>query len=99
MDKSLNEKWKALEDFFEQNSISQILEENVSGASLSEKESSKLVKTIRRKAPLALKVAEKLIDEAKEPESKLAHLAEIFSTSDALLGLSSIGKRVEFQSK
>jgi hypothetical protein len=35
----------------------------------------------------------------KEPESELAHLAEIFSTSDALLGLSSIGKRVEFQGK
>jgi len=96
VDKSFNEKWKALEDFFEQNAIPQILEENVSGGSLTKEESSKLAKTIRRKAPLALKVAEKLIDEAKGPESELAHLAEIFSTSDALLGLSSIGKRVEF---
>jgi len=94
--KSLNDKWKTFENFFEQNNIPQILEGNVSGGNLTEEETAKLVKAIRRKAPLALKVAEKLIDEAKGPESELDHLAEIFSTSDALLGLSSIGKRVEF---
>jgi len=97
--KSLKEKWKALEDFFEQNNISQILEGNVSPGNLTGEESAKLIKTIKRKAPLALKIAEKLIDEGKGPESELDYLSEIFSTSDALLGLSSIGKRVEFQGK
>jgi len=97
--KSLNEKWKTLEDFFEQNDISQILEGNVSQGNLTGEESAKLVKTIKRKAPLALKIAEKLIDEAKGPESEFDYLSEVFSTSDALLGLSSIGKRVEFQGK
>jgi len=98
-EKSLDEKWKTFEDFFEQNNISQIFEGNVSPGNLTEEESAKLVKTIKRKAPLALKIAEKLIDEAKGPESELEHLAKIFSSSDALLGLSSIGKRVEFQGK
>jgi hypothetical protein len=51
------------------------------------------------KAPLALKLADTLIDEEKGPQSELAHLREIFSTEDALLGLSNVGKRVEFSGK
>jgi hypothetical protein len=41
-------------------------------------------------------IADKLIEEAKGCASELEHLDKIFSTSDALLGLSSIGKHVEF---
>ena len=95
-ERALNPKWSAIKDFFESNTITQILNVDVSIGQTPEEEAAKLCKTIKRKAPLALKVAEKLIDEAKGPESELEQLNYIFSTSDALLGLSSIGKRVEF---
>jgi enoyl-CoA hydratase/3-hydroxyacyl-CoA dehydrogenase len=61
--------------------------------------SAKLLKRISQKAPLAIRTAEKLIDEAAGCESELEHLKMIFSTADALLGLSSMGKKTEFQGK
>ena len=93
-----DEKWQGIGDFFESNTISQILGECVSPGNLSEEED-KLCKVIKRKAPLALKISEKLIDEEKGCDSELEHLNYIFSTSDALLGLGSIGKKVEFTGK
>jgi len=66
---------------------------------LTEEETLKLCKTIKRKAPIALEIAEKLIDEGKGCESELTELKRIFSTHDALLGLTSIGKKVEFTGK
>jgi enoyl-CoA hydratase / 3-hydroxyacyl-CoA dehydrogenase len=57
------------------------------------------VKKVRRKAPLALRLAERLIDEgARVPletglAMELEHLEEIFRTRDALEGLSSLGSR------
>ncbi len=65
----------------------------------------KMVKILSYKAPVALKLANQIIDEQKEVsideamEIELAHNAEIMKTDDALLGLSNIGKRVEFQGK
>ncbi|MFC1815721.1 hypothetical protein ACFL0M_07195, partial [Thermodesulfobacteriota bacterium] len=56
-------------------------------------------KTIGYKAPLALKLADKIIDEQQgRPipacvEIELERLTEIFSTDDALEGLSSMGRR------
>ncbi len=97
--KALSEKWKKLSDFFEQNSLGKILENKVSDHSLSKEEAEKIVKTISFKAPVALRLADKLIDEAKGCESELDYLGEIFSTSDALLGLSSIGKKVAYEGK
>ncbi len=67
---------------------------------------SKLLKTMGYKAPIALRIANEIIDrqvslsmeEAMEVE--LGRLAEIFSTADALEGLSSAGrKRPEFKGK
>jgi len=63
----------------------------------------KAAKFIGYKAPIALKMANEIIDlqagksmeEAIEVE--LDHCKEIFSTGDALLGLSNIGKRVAFK--
>jgi enoyl-CoA hydratase/3-hydroxyacyl-CoA dehydrogenase len=64
----------------------------------------KLVKIMGYKAPIALKLANQIIDEQQgKPmeaavEIELGHLAEIFSTADALEGLSSLGrKRPEFK--
>ena len=59
----------------------------------------KLAKVLSRKAPLALKMANKLIDEGYDMslaaglELELSHLKEIFSTEDAYEGLSSVGQR------
>lgn len=92
-----NIKWKSIINFFERNTVQNILDENFVNGELVTEEAYKLVKTIKRKAPIALKLAEKLIDEAKGCESELKELGYIFSTSDALLGLSSIGKKVEFK--
>jgi len=94
--KALNENLTATEEFFETNSIDEILAGNVKFGNLPDEDAVKLCKTIKRKAPLALKTAEKLIDAAEGCESELKELNYIFSTNDALLGLTSIGKKVEF---
>lgn len=92
-----NSNWKNIINFFESNTVQNILDEKSVNGNLPAEEADKLVKTIKRKAPIALKIAEKLIDEARGCESELKELKNIFSTSDALLGLSSIGKKVEFK--
>ena len=59
----------------------------------------KAMKRVATKAPVALRLAEKLIDEGVQVELdaglklELDHLREIFSTEDALEGLSSLGRR------
>ncbi|MBW1782614.1 MAG: enoyl-CoA hydratase/isomerase family protein [Deltaproteobacteria bacterium] len=66
----------------------------------------KTAKIIAGKAPLALKLADQIIDEgyalpvAEGARKELAHLNEIFSTQDALTGLTSVGKaRPTFEGK
>jgi enoyl-CoA hydratase/carnithine racemase len=57
------------------------------------------MKRIATKAPVALRLAERLIDEGGKIDleaglqMELDHLIEIFSTKDAYEGLSSLGKR------
>jgi enoyl-CoA hydratase/3-hydroxyacyl-CoA dehydrogenase len=57
------------------------------------------MKRVAQKAPLALRIAEELIDASVEKNledglrMELEHLVEIFSTEDALEGLTSLGKR------
>lgn len=59
----------------------------------------KAVKKIGYKAPLALKLADEIIDQqidkpiAAAVEIELGRLSEIFSTADALEGLSSLGRK------
>ncbi|MBW2563672.1 MAG: enoyl-CoA hydratase/isomerase family protein [Deltaproteobacteria bacterium] len=66
----------------------------------------KTAKIIGYKAPLALKLASEIVDQqmgktmAEAVEIELGRLSEIFSTADALEGLSSAGrKRPEFKGK
>ncbi len=92
----LNEKLKAIHNFFEQNSTEKILSHTFSTNGMKEEEAEKLFTTIKRKAPIAIQIADKLIQEAKGCESELTHLKQIFSTKDALLGLTSIGKKVVY---
>ncbi len=95
----LPEKWQHIKNIFDKNSLTEILEKNIHDKSLADVEVEKIVKTISYKAPVAIRLADKLIDDGMGCESELAHLNEIFSTSDALLGLTSIGKKVQYQGK
>jgi enoyl-CoA hydratase/3-hydroxyacyl-CoA dehydrogenase len=97
--KLLPEKWRNIKDFFEKNSLAEILGKTFPVQSLDNEESDKIVKTIGYKAPVAIRLADKLIDDGKGCASELTYLNEIFSTSDALLGLTSIGKKVQYQGK
>jgi enoyl-CoA hydratase/3-hydroxyacyl-CoA dehydrogenase len=95
----LNEKFSSLEAFFNKFTIEDFFCKVHDNEYLSEEESLKISRKICQKAPLALKTAEKLINAAEGPASELKDLKMIFSSNDALLGLSSIGKRVEFTGK
>jgi enoyl-CoA hydratase/3-hydroxyacyl-CoA dehydrogenase len=71
-----------------------------------EKRAEKTLKIVGYKAPLALKLADEIIDAqqgkpmAEAVEIELGRLSEIFSSEDALEGLSSMGrKRPEFKGK
>jgi enoyl-CoA hydratase/3-hydroxyacyl-CoA dehydrogenase len=92
-------KWKAVEDFFNKNSIARIMKGDYTESQLPREEIDKLRKKIQHKAPIALKIAENLINEAGGISAELEEISKVFSTEDALLGLSSIGKRVEFKGK
>lgn len=66
----------------------------------------KAAKMISRKAPIALRLANQIVDDGYElplkeaVKEELAHLEEIFSTADALTGLKSLGKeRPTFEGK
>lgn len=97
--KELPDKWKDIAMFFENNSLDKILSGNYDKGFLKQEKADEIIKTIKQKAPLALRYAEKLIDEAKGVKSELCFLKDIFSSEDALLGLSNIGKKVEFKGK
>jgi hypothetical protein len=97
--KILDEKYSPIQKYFEKYSLSEILETDDARDGIAADISSKLAGKIKKKAPLALQTSERLIDEGRGCESELEELTNIFSTSDALLGLSSIGKSVEFQGK
>lgn len=95
----LTEKWKSIASFYDQNSYRSIIKGDITNGGLDEESVGKLVKTMGFKAPIAMDIAELLIDEAKGPESELQYLDRIFNTSDAMLGLTSIGKRVVYEGK
>ena len=65
----------------------------------------KTARIIGEKAPIALRLANRIIDAGYKKSLKagmkdeLKHLHEIFSTKDALTGLSNVGKKVQFEGK
>ena len=97
--KPLSAEWQHIKEMFDHNTLDNIIKGNYDGDVLKNEDMAKIKKIMLYKAPLALKLADTLIDEEKGPASELAHLREIFSTEDALLGLSNVGKRVEFKGK
>lgn len=97
--KEKSDKWRKIEEFFTKNTLEQIGSGKYDLGYLTDEEAKKIVNALKRKAPVALQVANQLIDDAKGCSSELQYLSKIFSTSDALLGLTSIGKSVEFAGK
>ena len=96
IDSRTNESWMHISDFCTSNSLSRLLGGTYELNGLLREDAENLIRVISRKAPVALRLAEQLITEHKGCSSELEHLNEIFHTSDALLGLTSIGKKVEF---
>lgn len=91
--KELPMEWQAIQKLYSQDHVSDLVEKNVEAEN---ELMAKALKTLRRKAPLALKIAETLIEEGKGPASELEQIPFIFNTNDALKGLSSMGRGVEF---
>lgn len=88
--------WRSLAEFFGKNGVDVLLTTDHEPNGLDLEEIARIKKILSGKAPIALHIAELLIDEAKGPSSELAHLRTVFSSKDAMLGLTSIGKKVEF---
>lgn len=97
--KELSPKWKDYSDLYSKNNFRSIISGNYSDGNIEIEEVLKLGRTMSYKAPIAMQIAEELIEQAKGPASELEKLSTIFSTSDALLGLTSIGKKVEYLGK
>ena len=97
----LPEKFQRIKDYFSDENIQSLL----SGKDDLDELGQKIAKTISYKAPIAIKLANKIIDDGsklelnKGLEIELNYLSEIFSTKDALEGLNSVikRKRPEFQ--
>jgi enoyl-CoA hydratase/3-hydroxyacyl-CoA dehydrogenase len=94
---ALHEPYRALEAFFLAHGVADLLagKADAGGNAAVEKAAAR----VRRKAPIALRLAERLIDEGEglpweqALALELRHLREIFSTADAREGLSSLGRR------
>ncbi len=94
--KELNGKWKAISELYSNNNFKQIINGDYSNGHIEQQEVARIGKTMSFKAPIAMKIAEDLINENKGPQSELDKLTTIFSSNDAMLGLTSIGKKVEY---
>ena len=90
-------KFDALEGFFEANRAEALREKKADAGD--DDDLARAMKQVGYKAPVALRLAELLIDEGSDralPDAlrmELEHLTEIFGTRDAYEGLSSLGRK------
>jgi enoyl-CoA hydratase/3-hydroxyacyl-CoA dehydrogenase len=100
---SLPAEWKKLKELFSDANIERLM-----GSELLDSDdplAAKTAKTLATKAPIALKMANQIIDTGYEKPLKeglkeeLAHLMEIFATKDALTGLTSVGQKPQFEGR
>jgi enoyl-CoA hydratase/3-hydroxyacyl-CoA dehydrogenase len=96
--RDIPEKFKAFAALFGPGSVATLLSGKIPAGANAEL-AGKVVKTLGYKAPLALRIADDIVDQqAPLPmraavEIELGRLQDIFSTADALEGLSSAGRR------
>ncbi len=103
-EKDLSEDWKKIKALFGDENIEDWLNGNYLESD--DPMVAKTAKTISGKAPLALKFADRIVDAGYEKPLKeglkeeLAHMNEVFSTKDALTGLTNVGKKdIQFEGK
>jgi enoyl-CoA hydratase/3-hydroxyacyl-CoA dehydrogenase len=103
--RDLPDKFKAFAQLFAADSAASLLSGRMPAGAAPEP-TGKVLKTLGYKAPIALKIANEIVDrQVGQPmreavETELARLQDIFSTQDALEGLSSVGRRrPEFKGK
>jgi enoyl-CoA hydratase/3-hydroxyacyl-CoA dehydrogenase len=102
--RDLDPRLKALEEFFANADIEALL---AGTAATSDPAVAKTAGRVRHKAPVACRIADRLIRDGAERgldaglAMELAHLQEIFSTADAHEGLTALlaGRRPQFQGK
>jgi enoyl-CoA hydratase / 3-hydroxyacyl-CoA dehydrogenase len=92
----LPDNWKAIEALYGKNNYKSIISGDYTNGGMEAETIAKLAKTMSFKAPIAMDFAEELIEAAQGPASELDKLVDIFTTKDALLGLTSIGRRVTY---
>lgn len=92
-----NARWEAIGSFFGAHPLADLFGNGDREPGLSVEEIDGWRRRVGRKAPIALRAAERLVDEERGPASELEYLPTVFESNDALLGLSSIGGRVAFQ--
>jgi hypothetical protein len=91
--------WKAIASLFSKNNYKSIIAGDYTNGEIEAEIVIKLVKSMRYKAPIAMDFAQELIEKAQGPASELEKLKDIFTTEDAFLGLTSIGKKVVYSGK
>ena len=90
---ALPEKWRTLEAFFDAHTVDELLGGEPLGVAVEDEPWQSVLRQVRARAPLALRLAETLINARQGPLSELEHLEEIFATEDALKGLQSVGRK------
>jgi len=103
--RGIPDKFKAFAALFGPGNVAALLSGKTPGGTNAEL-AGKVVKTLGYKAPLALRIADEIVDQQaalpmrEAVEIELGRLKDIFSTADALEGLSSAGRRrPEFKGK
>jgi len=103
-DSALPDSWKKIKSTFSDEKIQGLLEGKFIDSD--DPVEANIAKVISQKAPLALKASNQIVDDGYEKPLKegvkeeLAHLYEIFSTKDALTGLTNVGKKgIKFEGK
>lgn len=94
---TLDHTWQKMADLFEHSSYKEIMQSSINEND--DEAIKKAVMALNQKAPLALEIADKLISDVRGPASELEKLTYIFSTKDAMTGLTNIGKKVSYQGK
>lgn len=95
-EKHFNGKFSVIEKLFNAYSVDSILSGGIKGDEIPTELKAEIQKRLGQKAPIALKISESLIDNNAGDNEALEEISSIFSTNDALLGLSSIGKKIQF---
>ena len=94
--KKFNGKFSVIEKLFNNYTVDNIISGNITGDEIPVEIKVEIQKRLGQKAPIALKISENLINNNAGDNEALEEIPSIFSTNDALLGLSSIGKKIQF---